>query len=281
MRFELKIFLFVMFIFIVSLSIINFVNLFVINEILTKYEVLYYRVYPDFLTNVNSPEKSLDLKDKYSRVILLWEGILILTTSLLLYIVIDRYLKKEERYKSFLQLLILAISHKFGNSLSSIITNLEILKQTEDKKSLTRIERVVNTLSSDIKTLSETFKNLPLDDRKEEIVDIKQLILESLKNFDYDKKILLNLKPIKKYTSKVDLEIVFHNLLENSFKYSNSFVHIKMIKKCLIIKNDINSNTEGGNGIGLLIVENLCKLNGVKFKKRSSKNSYLVILDFS
>jgi signal transduction histidine kinase len=270
-----------MFIFIVSLSIINFVNLFVINEILTKYEVLYYRVYPDFLTNVNSPEKSLDLKDKYSRVILLWEGILILTTSLLLYIVIDRYLKKEERYKSFLQLLILAISHKFGNSLSSIITNLEILKQTEDKKSLTRIERVVNTLSSDIKTLSETFKNLPLDDRKEEIVDIKQLILESLKNFDYDKKILLNLKPIKKYTSKVDLEIVFHNLLENSFKYSNSFVHIKMIKKCLIIKNDINSNTEGGNGIGLLIVENLCKLNGVKFKKRSSKNSYLVILDFS
>ncbi len=281
MRFELKIFLFVMFIFIVSLSIINFVNLFVINEILTKYEVLYYRVYPDFLTNVNSPEKSLDLKDKYSRVILLWEGILILTTSLLLYIVIDRNLKKEERYKSFLQLLILAISHKFGNSLSSIITNLEILKQTEDKKSLTRIERVVNTLSSDIKTLSETFKNLPLDDRKEEIVDIKQLILKSLKNFDHDKKILLNLKPMKKYTSKVDLEIVFHNLLENSFKYSNSFVHIKMIKKCLIIKNDINSNTEGGSGIGLLIVENLCKLNGFKFKKRSSKNSYLVILDFS
>lgn len=282
MRFELKVFLSIMVIFIVSLSIINFVNLFIINEIFLKYESLYNRVYPDFLTNITQKDISTDLKEKYSRVILIWEGILVIGTSLLLYLIIDRFLKKEQRYKTFLQLIILSISHKFGNNLSSIITNLEILKQKESSPSLDRIEKAISLLSEDIKTLTEIFKNLPIESRKEEYINIQKKFIEILNKFNPEnKKIFLYLKPLRKYLNKTDLDIIIYNLLENSFKYSNKYIHIKMLKKCLIIKNDINQETKGGSGIGLLIVENLCNLNNIKFKKRVSKRSFIVILDFS
>ncbi|MGB9766065.1 MAG: sensor histidine kinase [Sulfurihydrogenibium sp.] len=282
MKFELKVFLLVMLVFVVTLSVINFINLYVINELLMKYQEVYSKAYPDFMYRFNHDEILDDIKSNYSRVILIWEGILVVLTSFILYFTIDNYLRKERRYKSFLQILILAVSHKFGNSLSSIITNLEILKEKEESPAIKRIEKVVNILSQDIRTLSTTFRQLPFEDRKEEFINIEDVLNNLLKQFDSErKKVFLSVKPLKKYANKKDLEIIFYNLLENAFKYSKSFVHIKVLKKCVVIRNDINKEVEGGSGLGILIVENLCSLNGIKFRKKVSDKHFTVILDFS
>lgn len=281
MKFELKIFLSIMFIFILSLSIINFVNLYIINQLISDYLDIQSRVYPDFFEKVKV-ESILEKKEKYATVIFLWEAFLVLGTSFVIYLVMDRYIKKEQRYKSFLQLIILSVSHKFGNSLSSILTNVEILKNKVNSKQLDRIEKVVLDLSKDVKILSDTFKKLEFEDRTYKNVDIKEVILESLKNFEIEeKKVILNIKPIKKYANKTDIDLIIYNILENAFKYSDRYIHIKTVKRYLVIRNDTKENVEGGTGVGLLIIESLCNLNQIRFCKKVRKKTFTIFLDFS
>lgn len=281
MKFELKIFLAIMLIFIVSLSIINFVNLYIINQLISDYLSLQSKVYPDFFEKIKM-EDILQKKEKYATVIFLWEAFLVMGTSFVIYLVMDRYIKKEQRYKSFLQLMILAVSHKFGNSLASILTNLEMLKSKVSSKQLDRIEKVVLDLSKDVKILSDTFKKLEFEDRTYQNVDVRKVVLESLKSFEIgEKKVIIDLKPIKKYANKTDVDLIIYNILENAFKYSDTYIHIKTVKKYLVVRNDTKDKVEGGTGIGLLIVENLCKLNQIKFCKRVRKKTFTIFLDFS
>ena len=85
---------------------------------------------------------------------------------------------------------------------------------------------------------------------------------------------------MKSFKNRSDIEDIIQIILENVFKYSENKVYIKIYKSSLIIKNDIKKEIENGSGLGLLIVEELSKLNSLKVIKRVKGKYFTVCLAF-
>ena len=106
-----------------------------------------------------------------------------------IYYLTSIYLKKEERYKQFLQLMILSISHKLGNKISSLNINLELIKSICKNQVVYRLEKSLISLNEDLKTLLNTFKKLQFE-RKEERFRVDELVLKLLEEFKpFEKKV--------------------------------------------------------------------------------------------
>jgi signal transduction histidine kinase len=215
-------------------------------------------------------------------MIILWETFLVFGSIISIYYLTSIYLKKEERYKQFLQLMILSISHKLGNKISSLNINLELIKSSCNNQAVNRLEKSLISLNEDLKTLLNTFKKLQFERKEEEErFRVDELVLKLLEEFKpFEKKVFLKLKPLKSFKNRSDIEAIIQIILENAFKYSENKVYIKIYKSNLIIKNDIKNEIESGSGLGLLIVEELSKLNNLKVIKRVKGKYFTVCLAF-
>lgn len=262
---------------------INFINLYYINEVIDKYkhinDLLEKQGY-GYLSETNLNIK--ELKKDYGKSLLTWEAFLVLSSMLIVYKITEKYLEKEKRYKQFLQLLLLSVSHKLGNKTTSLNINIEILKSKCNNPTTEKIEKLVKTINYDLKNLIETFKKFQFERKNEERFFIDELILNNLKEFELsNKKLFLQLKKLEVYKIKSDVDIILNIAIENAFKYSENKVMIKIFKKIVIIKNDIKTDLEGGSGIGLIIAEEVAKLNDIKVIKKVKGNHFTLYLCFS
>jgi signal transduction histidine kinase len=260
---------------------VNFINLYYINDLIEKYQQLQdilkqqSQLPAIFQDNLNS------YKNEYSKMVILWETFLVFGSIISIYYLTSIYLKKEERYKQFLQLMILSISHKLGNKISSLNINLELIKSICKNQAVNRLEKSLISLNEDLKTLLNTFKKLQFERKEEERFRVDELVLKLLEEFKpFEKKVFLKLKPLKSFKNRSDIEAIIQIILENAFKYSENKVYIKFYKSNLIIKNDIKNEIESGSGLGLLIVEELSKLNNLKVIKRVKGKYFTVCLAF-
>jgi signal transduction histidine kinase len=281
LKLETKVFILISLVFIISLSMINFINLYYINDLIEKYQQLQdilkqrNQLPATFQDNLNS------YKSEYSKMVILWETFLVFGSIISIYYLTSIYLKKEERYKQFLQLMILSISHKLGNKISSLNINLELIKPSCNNQAVNRLEKSLISLNEDLKTLLSTFKKLQFERKEEEKFRVDELVLNFLEEFKpFEKKVFLRLKPLKSFKNKSDIEAIIQIILENAFKYSENKVYIKIYKTNLIVKNDIKNEIESGSGLGLLIVEGLSKLNNLKVIKRVKGKYFTVCLTF-
>ncbi|MEZ0324117.1 MAG: hypothetical protein ABWJ98_07395 [Hydrogenothermaceae bacterium] len=220
-------------------------------------------------------------EEKYNqltKLTIMWEGILIVSTMLLFYVVIEKYVRKEREYKEFLELMILAVSHKFGNFLATLKINLDIIKSSCNLKAVENSENYTNELSKDLQVLIKLLKS---SNEESEDIHIKELILDTIKNFDKEnRKLIIEISDFKINARRDVVENILFILIDNCSKYSKSFIHIRTFKgKSIVIRNDIRKR-EGGSSIGLTIVEKFCQLNGWIFKKSVKKDYFTVFLKF-
>lgn len=217
--------------------------------------------------------------EKLAKLILMWESILVISSTLLFYIVIQRALEKEKKYKEFLELMITTISHKFGNFIAAIKINIEILKDRHSKEVVKNSEDYINQMDKDLKMLIDILKKA--GEEREEKVSIDKLvgrIVDSLK--EKDRRVILQLRDFKLKTDLNVIENVLFILIDNAFRYSEKFVHIKsFIDGSLIIRNDIKHRS-GGSGIGLLLAQRLAKTQNWDIKTRQKGNIFSVYIKF-
>ena len=259
---------------------INFINLYYINDLIEKYQQLQNILKQQNQLPVIFQDNLKSYKSEYSKMVILWETFLVFGSIILIYYLTSIYLKKEERYKQFLQLMILSISHKLGNKISSLNINLELIKSICNNQAVNRLEKSLTSLNEDLKTLLNTFKKLQFERKEEERFRVDELVLKLLEEFKpFEKKVFLKLKPLS-FKNRSDIEAIIQIILENAFKYSENKVYIKIYKTNLIIKNDIKNEIESGSGLGLLIVEGLSKLNNLKVIKRVKGKYFTVCLAF-
>ena len=173
-------------------------------------------------------------------------------------------------------------THEMNTPISVIMSNIEILeiKGIVNKE----FDRIKNA-SKRVSKIFEDLKFIRLNhNTKKEIIDInlKQFLLERIKYFEIEPK--MELEDISIKIDKEDLTRLIDNLLSNAKKYSNKFIEIKLNREFLSIRNDgkienikniadkyVRENkNEGGFGIGLYIVNKICKNYGFDFNIKNN-----------
>ncbi len=176
------------------------------------------------------------------------------------------------------------IIHDLNTPISSILLNLQILKQKKSDEAIKRIEFSAKNISSLYGNLEMIIKNNDIDIKS---IEIKQLIYEKINYYKYiyphiDFIVDIQISQLK--TSKDEFTRILDNLLSNACKYNkqNGKIIIKIDKhKMTIEDNGIgikNTNkvfdryykeTDRGIGLGLDIVKKLTKKLGYTIKIQS------------
>jgi signal transduction histidine kinase len=217
---------------------------------------------------------------KYVRDVLLWEFLLVLGLMLILYKIIDKMLRQERDYRDFLELIILTISHKFGNFLAAQKGNIEILKGGYDPGAIRRLELSQTYMQEDFHKILEIINSFKEMKTEKEKLNIKEIVERTLSVFETSSKLTVNMKDVSINANRQIVENIIYNLLENAVRYSKERIHIRLSKRYLAIRNDI-SQKEKGSGVGLKIAEALAKKEGFTIQYHTKGESFIVFLKFT
>ena len=218
----------------------------------------------------------------YAVSLFIWETPILILTVLIVYKTVNVFLRREKEIKEMVKLFFMLFAHKLGNFLSLNKLNLEILLQKYgSEKSLLRLKRSYDILEEDFRRSLEYIRTLEADQEEELIrVDetIERLILKYHSIFP-NKRIELNLTPVKVKVKKGEAESFFQLLIENAFKYASTFVSAAMEKDGgsykITLVNDI-AQVPSGTGIGLKLVSFLADKLGWKVKVFPGRDKFTV-----
>ena len=206
---------------------------------------------------------------------------------------LKKEIKKLKIENSFKDDLISAISHEFKNPISIINGYIETIISSNLPKELEI--KFLNKIHSNTIRLTELIDRLYLLTKienkkvkiKKEVFRLDLSIKKVADNFD-EKRIKLDLIPLKVKADKNLIEIVIYNLISNALKYSKNEVlinlnekyfevidkgigidkkHLELIKQKFfrIAKNDWDNSL----GLGLYIVEKILKLHNTHLEIES------------
>lgn len=296
MSFHTKLFLIFATVVVLIFSVINFVSLYFFieeqqnhrEEMLSLYQKILQQnkdyPLPPYIKRYNN-ELTIDKTyfeerfKSYTKTVLLWESLLVVSLMYLFYRTVKVLSKKEMEYEEFLKVLLFLISHKIGNFLSVMKTNLEILRVNPEKKVIDRLQNSCNILNEDITKTIETVKRIPTFTKKQQRINLKETLNKTLSKFAVQKNIKLNVSDVFLYTNEDAVETMLFLILDNAFRYSNSRVHIKLCKNALAVKNDFAQLTKS-SGVGLQIIDYLAKKSGYTLKYRAKDEHFIVLLKF-
>ncbi len=188
--------------------------------------------------------------------------------------------------------------HELKTPLGVIQLNLEILDEKQaNTKEINRSINAVKNLFLVYEDIEYLIKQKSVKYNKEE-VDFSYILKQRIDQFESlsvtkNLKFILNIKDnINIYINRTHLQRIIDNTISNAIKYSYKDTNIT-----ITLKSDDKNNTifsvhnfsnpikdtktvlidtikkpyKGGFGIGLNIVENICKLNNIKIKLSSTK----------
>jgi len=296
LRFQTKIFILFLFSAVIIFSTINFITIYFFKEEYIKFENEFTSIYQDILKHGKNHPLPPYLKrygdeiiiDKtyyeerfarYSKTVLIWEALFILILSFLFYKVLVLINKKEIEHEEFLKFLFFVLSHKIGNFLSVMKTNIEILKLKPELRVLERIENSCNLIDDEIKKSMEAIKKLPKISKSRQTVNLNEVVNKTVSKFVTDKKVIFTSRQLFLDINPEAFETIIFLLLDNAFRYSRSKVHIKICSDVIAIRNDFSEILKG-SGIGLQIVEYLCRIHKFSIKYRAKGEHFLTILKF-
>ncbi len=206
-----------------------------------------------------------------------------------------RPMKKEiENLENFLR----DVTHEIQTPIAIINSNLEILEMKgEDNKNLKRIK----TASFRLSKILDDLKHLKFREKKLQKLNLKEILKERLKFFitqieNKNLKLNLDLEDVILKIDKEDLIKIIDNLLSNAIKYSptNSAIEIILNKNFLEVTNEgeiknpkkltqkfyRENQSEGGFGLGLYIVKNICDYYNFKLQISSKNKKVSVKITF-
>ena len=188
-------------------------------------------------------------------------------------------------------------SHELNTPVSALMMSTSVLRNPKKIN-----PRVLNHISVSAKLISQIYNTLSfvafndIDEKFDEKFDLKDLVEQSVRFFDEivkskGKTIKCSLQSTPVFLDKNRMQKVINNLLSNALKYSFTKTQIEVILKdytlCIINKGEgiskedkkmifkrfeRKSKSEGGFGIGLDIVQSVCKEYNIEIKVESILN---------
>ena len=263
-------------------------NLYVIDQSAQRHLGVQYIVLEDHRVFT----QILELKYK----VIAFTLFVMLIISIIGYFLSRLFLKPIAAEREKLDRFIKDTTHELNTPISALLMSTSALKDSE-KKVKDRIKLSANRISNIYDDLCYLLKNDIDTNHKMKTLNIKELLNEELflqESYAKSKKIEIKIKELDDLFFEMDeesLKRLITNILSNALKYSkpNSTIEISIIDKKLQIKDngvgidekDLKkiktryfraNNSEGGFGIGLDIVNCICKKYDIGFEIESQKD---------
>jgi len=226
---------------------------------------------------------------------LLWQFLSLSIVAILISLLFAFYaLHPLRKALNLLEEFIKDIIHDLNTPITSILINLKMMKQNEEVESIAQSANAIAMLH---KNLAIYLKD---SNFQMENVSIKEVVDEQVKFFQplYDYLVWrIDIKDKVVLSNRNALSRIVYNLVSNACKYntSNGFIEIKMQdSKTLTIKNSsygiknpskvfdrFYKESDRGLGIGLHIVDKLCKELNIDKKLEVVNDEVMVTLVFS
>ena len=235
----------------------------------------------------------------YSKVINFLRSLFLAETAVMIfitgvfYLFISRAYRREQEYRNILTITLLAFSHRMGNFLASLKLALETsINPQKTVQKIDRIKRLTTLLEEDFaknsRLLNSLFKGYGIEKENVDILSQIREIVFDLKKRHRHKILRLTYDKTRSFSIKTNpflLKMLLQILLENSFKYSENKIRIKLSgsrkKICLFISNDVVPERIHGSGIGLEIARYIVKSLKIGLKTKATKTRYMVLLELS
>ncbi len=214
----------------------------------------------------------------YMTVIIIWEAVLIFMIIIGTFLIVTRLLREIEEHRKFMDLVLMSISHKFGNFIAIQRVNLGILDKNYDRKAVDRLMISNRKLERDIKTIIHLLERKAEERMQTETVDLSEIFKRIMKEFSEElrrKKISYLMRSIKIEANPLDIEDLAYNLLSNAIKHSKSRIYIRICKGkrsiLISVRNDRVEKEKEGMGLGMEIMKSIVsRYNGdvrIKMKR--------------
>ncbi len=222
--------------------------------------------YFDILMVKISPIKAL--KD-FAKNLFLWEAVFVLSVGYLFYYLFRTYLKQKRESQEIFQILLQAISHRFGNFLATQKINVELLRTNYRLDIIKRMQDSLRLVEFDLHQIVSVLKNFELQNFDITWLDISKVVNELLEEALYDDlQINCHFGKVKVKTSYLLTKNLIILLLENAFKYAANKVIIRTGfcngKGYFYISNDIKERVSAGSGLGLKLARLLSEKTKAK-----------------
>ena len=220
----------------------------------------------------------------FSIMLFSWEFLLTVFIVFIFYVALKKVFERQRNTEELLKFILIAMSHKFGNFLASQKINLELSEM--DLKSKERLALAMDEMERDFKTIYSTLRSMKFQDVKPERVDIVKEVKKIVESFGATGRFRFNVegKVPDLMLNRNDFNLVVYELINNALKYSDGDIEVEVApsKKSsvrLTIRNNIR-HVSRGSGIGMRVVEFLCRKNGWIFTRRLVRNKFEAILAF-
>ena len=259
---------------------------------------------------VTSMPEDIKWLNNIKNTIILYGSIFFIFMIIIGYYLLNLFLKPMKNALALLNKFINDTTHELNTPISTITTNIEILKDININNKL--IEKAINRIDIGAKTISNIYDDLTyliLNHKlisKNENINLKDIVEQRIEYFHtliQMKNISLNIQLEDNNIINIDkikLSKLIDNILSNAIKYNkkNGDINITLKDNTLYIKDTgigikeqniskiLNrysrfNNTVGGFGIGLNIVKLICDEYKIDIKINSIYNQYTeVILKF-
>lgn len=235
-------------------------------------------------------------------------GLALIIGIWLIYKSYNQTLKNEKNKSNFL----LAVTHELKSPLTAISLNLQTIRRSKSISeqglgNLSLAESETNRLNLLIENLLHSAKSDFSEIKNRQHVDLDKLIAQVISDFGQDIKYTITGSKQPVYVSKISIETILKNLIENALKFSNNpaLIHIATTyntdnTKVAITDNadiipikeranifakfyrlgDENTRKTKGVGLGLYLVDKLIKEIGgsIAVSKHNSGNIFTITI---
>ena len=236
-----------------------------------------------------------ELKEVKKRL-LIYNILALIFVLIIAYFLAKLFIRPMKREIENLENFIRDVTHEIQTPIAIINSNIEVLEMKDiDLKEFKRIKNASFRLSK----IFDDLKSLRFREKRIENIDVKEVLKERLNFFatqieNKKLKLKLNLKEKTLKIDKEDLIKIIDNLLSNAVKYSpiHSTIEINLNENFLEVINEgeikniekitqkfyRENSVEGGFGLGLYIVKNICDYYGFILQISSNKKVSIKIV---